>query len=165
MSILVAYATKHGSTGEIAERIAATLRGWGQTVEVRPIGSVGDVKQYDACVVGSAVYFGSWTKEATEFVGANSEVLATRPIWLFSSGPTGEATQPEPKQVTEFRGAIQPRDHRMFGGQLDRHKLSFPERMIIKGVKAPEGDFRDWGAIDAWADSIARALAPSATTA
>lgn len=170
MSVLVTYASKHGATEEIAERIAAKLRQLGQDVEVRPVEAVeaaGDLQQYEAVVIGSAVYFGAWMKEAIAFVRANRKALAARPVWLFSSGPTGEAAppdqpdQPDPKQIAELNAAIRPQEHRMFGGELDYHKLSFPERMIIKGVKAPEGDFRDWDAIEAWSESIGRALAPS----
>ena len=180
MSVLVTYASKHGATEEIAERIAGKLRQLGKDVEVRPVEAVelaGDLRRLEAVVIGSAVYFGSWMKEATAFVRANCEALAARPVWLFSSGPTGEAAppdqpdqpdQPDPKQIAELNAAIRPQEHRMFGGELNHHKLSFPERMIIKGVKAPEGDFRDWDAIEAWSESIGRALAPntpSTTTA
>lgn len=161
MPVLVTYASKHGSTVEIAERIAARLRQMGKDAEVRPVEATGDLNPYEAVVIGSAVYFGSWMKEATEFVAANRDALAARPVWLFSSGPTGETSQPDPKQVTELNAAIRPRDHRMFGGALDHHKLSFPERVIIKGVKAPEGDFRDWAEIDAWASTIAHELTPT----
>jgi menaquinone-dependent protoporphyrinogen oxidase len=165
MSILITYASKHGSTAEIAERIAAKVRQTGNDAEVWSVESVCDVKQYGAVVIGSAVYFGSWMKEAVQFVEANRAALAARPVWLFSSGPTGETSVPDPKQIAELQEAIHPRDHRVFRGALDRHKLSFAEKMIVKGVKAPEGDFRDWDAVDTWAESIARALVPSTMTA
>lgn len=162
MSVLVTYASKHGSTAEIAGHIAARLRQMGEDAEVRPVEAVEDLNPYVGVVIGSAVYFGSWMKEATAFVATQHDALTARPVWLFSSGPTGETPQPDPKQVTELKAAIRPRDHRMFGGALERHKLSLPERVIIKGVKAPEGDFRDWAEIDAWAETIAHELAPLA---
>lgn len=164
MSVLITYASKHGSTKEIAERITARLRQLGKDAEIRPVEAVGDLRPYEAVVLGSAVYFGSWMKEPVEFVAANRDALAARPVWLFSSGPTGETSLPDPKQVAELNAAIRPRDHRMFGGALDHRKLSLPERVIIKGVKAPEGDFRDWAAIDAWASSIAQELTPRMPT-
>jgi menaquinone-dependent protoporphyrinogen oxidase len=158
MPILVTYASKHGSTQAIAERIAATLRHHGREVTVQPIHAGTDPSLYEAVIVGSAVYFGSWLKEATEFVRRQRDELAARPVWLFSSGPLGDTPPADPKELTEFQAAIHPRGHRTFVGSLDRHTLSFTERMIVKAVKAPEGDFRDWNAIDAWTDSIAQVL-------
>jgi menaquinone-dependent protoporphyrinogen oxidase len=89
MSILVAYASKHGSTQGIAERIAEQLRQLGKQAEARPVEAVEDPGSYEALVIGSAVYYGSWLKEATEWVHRNRAVLAQRPVWLFSSGPLG----------------------------------------------------------------------------
>jgi menaquinone-dependent protoporphyrinogen oxidase len=164
MTTLVAYASKHGSTQGIAERIARKLRDLGQDAVAQPIEAVGDVEAstYDAFVIGSGVYYGSWLKDATEFVRRNRAALAQRPVWLLSSGPLGtevKDAEPQPKEIAELQEAIHPRDHRIFFGALDHTRLSFPERMVAKAVRAPEGDFRDWGEIDAWAEEIARALA------
>jgi menaquinone-dependent protoporphyrinogen oxidase len=165
MATLVTYGSKHGSTAGIADRIAERLRQRGLVVTVRPVSAVTDLQRYEAFVIGSAVYMGSWMQEATEFVRRNRALLAERPVWLFSSGPTGVATLPEPKQITEFQAAIRPRDHRVFAGALDRQQLSFSERVIVKAVKAPTGDFRDWDDIDAWAETIAHTLALPARAA
>jgi menaquinone-dependent protoporphyrinogen oxidase len=172
VSMLVAYASKHGSTQEIAERIAEKLNAAGQQSEPRPVKAVSDLTGHDAFVIGSAVYNAHWQKEATEFVRRNRAVLADRPVWLFSSGSLGtkgtdakgrdlrEAA--EPKEITEFREAIRPRDHRVFFGALDPAKLTFAERTIRKLPAAramlPEGDFRDWAEIEAWAEGIAQEL-------
>jgi len=140
----------------------------GLQVEVQPVETAGDLEQYQAIVIGSAVYFGAWMHEAVDFVRRNRARLAERPVWLFSSGPTGEATPSDPtalRSVAELHTAIGPRGHRVFRGALDRHQLSFPERVIVRGVKAPEGDYRDWDTISVWAESIARALAPRETPA
>jgi menaquinone-dependent protoporphyrinogen oxidase len=161
MAVLVAYASKHGSTQEIAERIAEKLRQLGKEAEVQPVDAVKNPGSYEALVIGSAVYYGSWLKEATEWVHRNQAVLAQRPVWLFSSGPLGtdvKDAEQQPKEMAEFQQAIRPRDEQIFFGALDHHKLSFPERMVVKAVKGPEGDFRDWQAIEAWAESIARDL-------
>lgn len=161
MRVLVAYASKHGATEGIAEHIAATLRQHGSSAVARRADEVEDAATYDALVVGSAVYYGSWLKEAAEFVRGSRAVLAERPTWLFSSGPLGEHVkddEEQPKEVAEFREAISPRDHRTFLGALDRSRLAFPERMVAKAVRAPEGDFRDWADIGAWAQDIARKL-------
>ena len=159
MAILVAYASKHGSTQGIAERIAEKLRQLGKQAEARPVEAVADPGSYEAFVIGSAVYYGSWMKEATEWVRRNQAVLAEHPVWLFSVGPLGTEIQDaeqQPKEMAEFQQSIRPRDQRIFFGALDHHRLSFAERMMVKAVRAPEGDFRDWQAIEAWAESIVR---------
>lgn len=173
MSILVAYASKHGATQEIAEHIAEKLVASGQQAQARPVKAVGDLTGYDAFVIGGAAYMGSWMKEAAEFVRHNQAFLATRPVWLFSSGPLG--TEPrdaqgrdllvvsEPKEFAELKDAINPRALHVFFGVLDPGKLAFSER-LIRSMPAgrnllPEGDFRDWQAIDTWAESIAHELA------
>src|SRR5690349_740656 len=116
MSILVTYASKHGATAEIAERIAETLQASSLEVEVRPIDEVEDPAGYDAFVIGSAVYFGSWMKEASGFMQRNRAVLAVRPVWLFSSGPLGTSATDDqgrdlrevttPEEIATFRVAI-----------------------------------------------------------
>jgi menaquinone-dependent protoporphyrinogen oxidase len=158
VTILVTFASKHGWTRGIAERVAAELEMQGAVVELRSIDELGLVTGYDAVVVGSAVYYGSWLKEAAGFVRRNRNALAERPVWLFSSGPVGDTVLPPPKEMAEFKEAITPRDHRVFAGGLDRRQLGMTERLATKMVRAPEGDYRDWDQIVAWADGIASAL-------
>lgn len=161
MTVLVAYASKHGSTQGIAERITEKLGQMGKQAEARQVDTVKDLGSYEAFVIGSAIYYGSWMKEATEFVHRNQAALAGRPVWLFSVGPLGtevKDAEQQPKEMAEFQETIKPRDHRVFFGALDHNRLSFTERMVVKAVRGPEGDFRDWQAIDAWAESIARDL-------
>jgi len=86
MSVLVTYASMYGATEEIATRVAETLREAGQEVQVLPVQEAGDVTRFDAFVIGSAVYFGAWLKDAVKFVEQNQATLSTRPVWLFSSG-------------------------------------------------------------------------------
>lgn len=132
---------------------------------------------YDAAVIGSAAYYFHWMKPATEFVRRNVSALASRPVWLFSSGPLGiEATDAqgrdkraitEPKEIAEFRETIRPKDHRVFFGVLDPKKLGFTHRLMLKlpvnrdNAIFPVGDFRDWNDVEAWASSIAQALQAS----
>jgi len=169
MAVLVVYASKHGATREIAERVAQTISAAGQQAQARPVTAAGDLTGYDAFVVGSAVYMGHWQKEAAEFVRRNRAVLAGHPVWLFSSGPLG--TEPagaqgrdltaaaEPRELAELTEAIHPRGHRVFFGALDPGRLGLSERAIRKLPAAraimPEGDFRDWAQIEAWARGIA----------
>ena len=167
MTVLVTYATKHGSTREIAEAITTTLIDRGIPTEALAVDTVADVGHYEAVVLGSAVYMGRWLKEATEFARRHREQLTARPLWLFSSGPLGTEivdAEEQPKELAELRQTLGPRDHRLFFGALTRDALGFGERMVVKAVKAPEGDFRDWDEIRAWAATIADELAPNATT-
>lgn len=159
--VLVAYASKHGSTKGIAEAIANRLRETGTDAEARPLDGPVDPGGVEAVVLGSAVYAGSWLKEATEFAERHADALRRLPVWLFSSGPLGIEVKDEeeqPRQLGELTKMLKPKDHRVFFGALDRSNLGFAERMMVKAVKAPEGDFRDWDAIRAWADEIAASL-------
>jgi len=178
MSILVTYASKHGATRQIAQRIGEKLRAAGLDAEVRPIRAADDVRGYDAVVIGSAVYFESWLKEATNFVRRHETVLARLPVWLFSSGPLGTAATDaqgrdlrqvaEPKDITELKRAIQPRDHHVFFGALDHHQFGLTERLLWALPAARqllmEGDFRNWADVEAWAERIARELVPVAAS-
>ena len=163
--ILIAYATKHGATGEIAEKIGQVLREAGLHAEVKPVDKVNDLETYKAVVLGSAVYAGMWLKDAVNFLEANEKKLAERAVWLFSSGPTGEGDPVElmkgwkfPEAQRPIADRIGPRDIAFFHGEIDPKDLNLAEKLIVKGVKAPTGDFRDWEAISAWATAIGEAL-------
>jgi menaquinone-dependent protoporphyrinogen oxidase len=165
MHVLVAYATKYGATAGIAERIGAVLRDAGLSVEVLLAGKVGDVSPYDAIVVGSALYIGRWRKEAAALLEAHEVALAERPVWFFSSGPTGDADALElvgdfrfPEALLAVSDRIGPRETVIFHGALDLKKLNLIEKLAIKALSAPLGDYRDWDAIEAWARTIAATL-------
>ena len=159
--VLVAYATKYGATTGIAEEIGQTLREAGLSTDIQPVKEVDDLTPYNAVVLGSAVYIGSWRKEAAKFLQDNEEALAERPVWLFSSGPTGEGDPVElqdgwtfPGKLQAITDRIQPRDIAVFHGAVDPQNLNFFTRWMMKNVDAPMGDFRDWDAINAWAVGI-----------
>lgn len=165
MNVLVAVASKHGSTREIAATIAEVLRAAQLTVDLREAGDVGDIGGYEAIVLGSAIYAGSWCQDAKQFAERHRAALAGRPVWLFSSGPLGDPSAPtidNPQVLAAALGEVAVRDHRVFDGKLDKHILGLGERLIVKAVKAPYGDFRDWPAIRNWAEQIAAALATPA---
>ena len=168
--VLVAYGTKYGATAEIAEKIGQVLDQEGLVAEVLSAERAGDLASYQAVVLGSAVYIGQWRKEAATFLEANAEQLAERPVWLSSSGPTGEGDPvllgkgwAFPEGLQSIADGIQPRDTAVFSGVMDLDKASFLEKLIVKLIKTPVGDFRDWDAIAAWAQSIADALKEEAT--
>ena len=165
IQVLVAYATKYGATAEIAEKIGQVLRQAGLRTDVLPVNRVSDLTPYKAVVLGSALYIGQWRKEAATFLKANEKVLVERPVWLFSSGPTGEGDPVAllqdwhfPKALQPIADRLHPRDIAVFHGAVDMKKLNLIEKWALKNVKAPPGDFRDWNAISAWADTISDVL-------
>jgi menaquinone-dependent protoporphyrinogen oxidase len=121
---------------------------------------VGDLESTDAVVLGSAVYAGRWMKTMRQMVEREGEELATRPVWLFSSGPIGDPPKPEedPVDVAPIIEATGAREHRIFSGKLDRKVLNFGERAIANAFKVPDGDFRDWHEVKEWALGIAQEL-------
>jgi len=161
MKALVVHSSRHGATRGIAERIGATLREHGLEADVQAVGDHPDPSSYGAVILGSAVYFGKWMKEATSFALTHRESLAMRPVWIFSSGPTGTEMRPEHttlKDAREVGEAIGARGHQVFFGAIDLSELTFRERLVVRGVKAPVGDFRDWDEIESWAKGIATEL-------
>lgn len=165
MTVLVAAASKHGATDEIAVRIGADLAERGVRVEVKKLRDVDDVGRYDAFVVGSGIYLGTWLKEARRFVDIHAAELAKRPTWLFASGSiVGDppsADDPDAlraglaEKLVEKTGA---REHKLFPGKVDMNKLGLLEKTAVRGAHATEGDYRDWREIDQWAAGIARQL-------
>lgn len=176
MKILVAYASRHGATAEIAERIATGLRHAGSDVDVQQVTDVSSVDAYDAVVVGASAYMFRWLKDATRFVKRQQHALASRPVCLFSSGPLGTDLVDDagrdvlevsrPREFDELHTLIQPRGEQMFFGAWDSQAppVGFAERLmhhLPAGEAMPSGDFRDWDAIDALAAQIAHELQPS----
>jgi menaquinone-dependent protoporphyrinogen oxidase len=163
MRVLVSAASKYGATSEIAQAVADVLVGKGLDVTVVPPQEVGAVEEFDAAVLGSAVYMGQWMKPARELAERQAAALAARPVWLFSSGPVGEPAKPadNPVDVTKILAATKARDHQLFTGKLARKHLSFPDRAMASAIRAAEGDFRNWADIRAWAAGIADALKSS----
>jgi menaquinone-dependent protoporphyrinogen oxidase len=158
----VVYASKHGATKGIAEAIATGLRGDGVDAQAHDTEGISGVDGYDAIVLGSAVYAGHWLKPVREFALGHADQLRELPVWLFSSGPCGplEDLKPEgdPVDVAEIAEKLVPVEHRVFAGMLDKDKLGFAERAMVRAFHAPIGDFRDWNAIAQFAREIAAHL-------
>lgn len=174
MNVLVAYASRHGSTKGIAEFIAEKLRLAGIDADVADVDSVTSLDDYDAFVIGSAVYIGHWMKEAIRFVSRHRAALSERPVWLFSSGPTGDQRTDAkgrdllnpsvsgPVDLDRIENGLRVEDHRVFFGAMDPDDLGFFTRQFFKSSTirnaAPMGDFRDWGDIESWVNGIGRSL-------
>ena len=165
MTVLVTAATRNGATGEIAQAIGAALTERGVPAVVLAPEEVRDVENYDAVVLGSAVYTGHWLPAALALVNRCSTAWADRPVWLFSSGPVGDPNRSltqkmgvDPVDLPKVRAATGAREHRMFAGKLDRKTLPFAQRVAMSVFRGMQGDFRDWDAIRTWSASIADAL-------
>ena len=160
MKVLIAVASRHGSTVEVATRIERVLIEAGMTTVVATPELITNLAGYDAVILGSAVYGGRWLASAKDFVSRNLSGLIERPVWIFSSGPIGgqPANDEEALDVASARTDTRAREHRVFAGRLERSRLGLAERAIVRVVRAPDGDFRPWEEITAWAHSIAIAL-------
>ena len=160
MTVLLTVASTHGATQAIGDVVADVLAEMGLQVDRREPEEVHDLAGVDAVVLGSAIYAGRWVASASELVDRLADVLRERPVWVFSSGPLGDPPRPEGTgpAIEEAVARLAPRDHRVFAGALDRDDLGLGERAVVKVVKAPYGDFRDWEAVTAWATAIGGAL-------
>jgi menaquinone-dependent protoporphyrinogen oxidase len=161
MNVWVISASKYGSTREVAAAIGARLGAADRQVRVLDAGEVDGFNGADAVVLGSAIYAGHWLKPARKLLEGHVEELSSRPTCLFSVGPLGDPPMPEevgPEGISEAIEATHARAHQVFAGKLDRAALSRVERLMVRALHAPEGDFRDWEAIRTWADSVAAAL-------
>lgn len=168
MHVLVTFGSHLGSTEEIAGRIAGIIQAAGAEVTLRAAASPEPLDKFDAFVVGGGTYAGRWHADAVAFVRNHAEALAAKPVWLFSSGPlgaTGGSAEPHaPTEIDDLRRLVHARDHAIFAGayartRVDESELGRMEKFVAKRF-IPEGDWRDWPTIEAWARGIARELAP-----
>ena len=154
--VLVAYGSKRGGTREIAEAIAETLLNEGVDVDLANAEDVRDVSEYDAVIIGGALYMGRWHRAARRLVTTKTNALRERPVWLFSSGPldhsASEHELPPTHQVKHLMEQIDARGHVVFGGQLARDAQGFPASAMAKKMA---GDWREWHQIRAWAQQVA----------
>ncbi len=163
-SVLVAYATRYGSTQEVAEAVAATLRERGLEVDLQPMRQVRTIDQYRAVVLGAPLYMFHWHKDAINFLERNRAALTARPVAIFALGPF-HADEKEYQAVREQLDKelvkfpwLTPRAIAIFGGKFDPQKLTFPHNLLPALKNMPASDVRDWTAIRAWASDLAATL-------
>lgn len=165
--VLVACASKHGSTIEIADAIASELREHGLDVDRRDAAEA-SAAGYDAVILGSAVYMGRWRKDARRFLSHEKKTLAGMPFWIFSSGPFGEQAQhpsardqkwSEPEKVVAKARDAGVRGRAVFGGRLPTEPHGFVEQAMVRDTPPETRDMRDWAKIREWAAEIADELA------
>jgi menaquinone-dependent protoporphyrinogen oxidase len=165
MTVLVAYASKRGSTAEIAETVAATLRREGLGVCLEQAGDVESLERFDAVVLGSAVYMKRWRGDARHFLKKHRKALRQVPFWVFSSGPVGDPARDdqawtEPPRLAEKVEALGGRGHTVFGGCVPAEPQGMMERKMVEGIPKEHRDRRDWDEIRAWAKQVASDLVP-----
>lgn len=167
--VLVAYATRSGSTRGIAHGLARRLAGRGMTVDLRCVEEIDGLGSYDAVVFGSPVYDRRWPAEAEAWLRRHRGALSGYPTWLFSVATFGDDRRAlgrlisrEPRGIRALREVIDPRGYRAFAGVVDRRRWPMPSRLLLRALGGRLGDNRDWPEIEAWGDSIARTLPASA---
>jgi menaquinone-dependent protoporphyrinogen oxidase len=159
MHILVAVASKHGATLDIADAIGATLRARGHAVDVVAPDPDLALREYDAVICGSAVYGGSWRPDAVRFLEYRADDLRAVAVWLFESGPVGNPDLVDPAGAgRQLASLVAARELAVFDGRIDRSLLSMGERAIITMVRVKDDDLRDFDAIEEWAEAIGDAL-------
>ncbi len=156
--ILITYATRAGSTIEVASAIGETLSNRGFSVDVKPVKETPSLDGYQAIVMGSAIRMGGWLPEAVDFIKNNQQALNNLPVALFSVHilNLGDDEQSRASRAAYLNGAhslIQPVEEIFFAGAINPTKLSFVDRLMVKMVKSPIGDLRDWDKIHAWANT------------
>lgn len=170
--VLVTYATRYGSTQEVAEAIAATLRERGIEVDLKAMREVRILEGHGAVVLGAPFYMGRWHEDARRFLSDHREALTERPVAVFALGPVSTDEQ----EMRESRGQLDeelaknpwlaPVALTMFGGRYDPSKLSISHKLLaalpaspLHGL--PASDVRDWTEIQAWASELAAVLQPA----
>ena len=158
-SVLVTYASKYGSTGGVADAIGKELCAKGVNADVVLIKNAGNVGSYQGVVIGSAIYRGMWMSDAIDFVNKNQDVLRRMPVAYFLVCMTlARPTEKNRAQALSYMDDIlkaapkvEPVGMGTFAGALNYSNLSWLNKKIMKSKGSPEGDFRDWNAIRAWA--------------
>jgi menaquinone-dependent protoporphyrinogen oxidase len=163
--ILVTYASRAGSTAEIAEAIGRTLSEGGAQVDVVPMNDVKDISEYRAVVAGSAIRGSKWLPEAVEFIQAHRSILAQKPFAMFTVCITMAMKNAENYRagvmgwVAPVRAMVKPLSEGLFAGRLDFSKLPFNKDALMLRLTValgifPRGDHRDWKTIRGWAEGL-----------
>ena len=160
MHILVTAASKHGATDEVADAIAKRIEASGITVDRLAPADVTSVADYDAVIVGSATYILQWMPEAHAFMERFKDQLPVGQVWAFSVGMNGvpKHSKQDGSRVGPLLTHVKCRELRTFPGRYKPSLLSLRERSVARLAGVVEGDFRDWEAIERWADEIVDAL-------
>ncbi|TNC62556.1 flavodoxin domain-containing protein [Rubellimicrobium roseum] len=159
--VLVAYATRAGSTAEVAERLCAR----GLLAKAKPVAKVVDLASFDAVVLGSGTYYGAWLGPMTAFVQAQADGLRRMTVAFFTMHMQNQSDAPEAKAAREaytalVRALVILVEEAFFAGRVEPARLSLLERLAVRFVGSPVGDFRDWPRIETWADALSPRFVP-----
>lgn len=163
-NVLVVYGTKTGCTKGVAEKIGETLTALGHSVQVSAAEKAPGADGFDAVIVGSGVRAGNWHGAVKQWVSANADALKARPTALYTACLTMASTPEKADEVRAYTDTllaetgIEPVDYGLFAGMNVPSAFSLPERLIMKAMKAPQGDFRDMDAVAAWATGLSPRL-------
>ena len=170
-SILVTYATRYGSTQEIAEAVAETLRADGLEVDIQPMRNVRTLEKYGLVVLGAPLFIGRWHKDAHHFLSQHRKALTLQPVAIFALGPLQDDVEKWrvvraqlDKELAKYPW-LSPVSVEMFGGKYDPAKLRFPDNLVANSpasplYQMPASDLRDWAVIRNWASELAANLEP-----
>ena len=172
-SVLIAFATRSGTTAEVAEAIATAMKESGVPAEILAVSQVNSLTGREALILGAPLYIGRFPKEFRRFLRVHRDALSTMRPWLFVLGPTRNepkdfeaARKQAEKQLAQYP-RLHPADLHVFGGRWSTASLPFPFSLMkrLPGnplSKIPADDIRDWAAIRAWATGIAKQISPAA---
>lgn len=168
--ILVTYATKAGSTAGVAERIGQVFERRGIAVDVWPVEKTKDIESYDAVVFGSAIRAGQLLPAATKFLKSNASALQHKPTSVFLVCLTMKDDTEDNRAAVQaylnlVRALITPAHEAVFPGAMIIKNLGVVERMMMKAMKSPEGDYRRWEEVDAWAEGLVEDFLPDPAAA
>jgi menaquinone-dependent protoporphyrinogen oxidase len=159
MRVLVTWGSKHGGTEGIGRLLAEALEGHGFEVVAAPVAGVGKLGEFDAAIVGGAIYANRWARSARRFVDRHVGELRKIPVWFFSSGPLDDSADrkeiPPPTEVAVLAERVGAKDHVTFGGRLEPDVKGFPASAM---AKTRSGDWRNPDQMRAWATELANAL-------
>ena len=159
-SVLVTFATRYGSTREVAQSIADTLKESGIEVDFQLIREVRSVEKYQAVVLGAPLYMFRWHKDARRFLSKHRKEIVQRPIAIFALGPIHDEEkewQDVQKQLDKALAKypwLNPAAVEIFGGRFDPARLRFPYSFLPAMKKIPASDIRDWAKIKSWAENL-----------
>ena len=162
IKVLLAYASMNGSTKEVAEAVAETLRAYGLTVDIQLLRKVRSLAGYRAVILGAPLYMFHWHKDALRFISKHRQALAAAmPVAIFAGGPFGAGDEKEWQEVHKQLDAelakfpwLSPVSVELIGGKFDPARLPFPYNLLPALKQVPANDLRDWAAIREWANNL-----------
>ena len=166
-NILIGYATRYGATREIASHISNVLRSYGANTTLSAAEDIISIRDYDAVIIGSAIYHNNWLPEANELIESQQEDLSNKPFWIFSDGPIQDMPPGQhwyPPNLKPLMTSIHPQDTALFAGKNNPDTLNINDWLTNPDLRDNPNDYRDWQDITRWTHNIAQYLQSQPTT-